>query len=217
MGETALSYRYKAWVAWRDAGGSIRGHRWTTIAAEIDLEADSLWTAESAAESDAASRGLILVPEWRTICLWPPCGQYLVMDIPLFDRSARLRGAEVIPVSVTDLPRAIEFYRDVLELFPPRGYPLTEEWREFEMGRGTLALTPVTSEWKPDADTAIAIDMWDADVTWATLRERGVRCDDPVVSPKFSMYAFYDPFGNRFEMYRPAPITYENSGGETPH
>jgi predicted enzyme related to lactoylglutathione lyase len=46
----------------------------------------------------------------------------------------------------------------------------------------------------------------DCHATCAALRERGVRCDDPVGVPGVVTYcSFYDPFGNRLQMCSPPP------------
>lgn len=118
------------------------------------------------------------------------------------------QGINVVSVSVPDLDRAREFYRDVLGLGAPV-YDLPEAgWIEFATGGagGNLAVTRAEPGWAPGTGTTVVLDTADCHRTCAELRARGVRCDDPVVFPGFVTYAsFYDPFGNRLQMCSPAP------------
>jgi predicted enzyme related to lactoylglutathione lyase len=50
------------------------------------------------------------------------------------------------------------------------------------------------------------LDVDDCRAAWQALRERGVRCDDPVDFPGFVTFcSFYDPFGNQLQMCSPLP------------
>ena len=117
------------------------------------------------------------------------------------------RGINVVSLSVPDLERGREFYRDVLALGAPL-YDLPEAgWIEFTTGgAGNLALTLAPPDWSPASGTTVVLDTADCDAACAALRARGVRCDDPVVFPGYVTYcSFYDPFGNRLQMCGPAP------------
>ena len=115
-------------------------------------------------------------------------------------------GINVVSISVTDLDRAREFYRDTLGLGPPL-YDLPEAgWIEFSTGAngGNLSVTTAEPGWRPSFGKTIVLNVPDCQLAVAELRRRGVRCDEPVVFSGFVTYAgFYDPFGNRLQMCSP--------------
>jgi predicted enzyme related to lactoylglutathione lyase len=117
-------------------------------------------------------------------------------------------GINVVSVSVPDLEAGRTFYRDVLGFGTPV-YDLPQAgWIEFESGStaGNIALTLADGGWKPSASTTIVLNVEDCHKAHAELRQRGVRCDDPVVFPGYVTFcSFYDPFGNRLQMCSPAP------------
>jgi predicted enzyme related to lactoylglutathione lyase len=118
------------------------------------------------------------------------------------------KGINVVSISVSDLDRAREFYRDTLELGEPL-YDLPEAgWIEFSSGSdaGNLSVTVAPPGWLPTFGTTVVLNVADCHAAVVELRRRGVVCDDPVVFPGFVTYAsFYDPFGNRLQMCSPAP------------
>jgi predicted enzyme related to lactoylglutathione lyase len=118
------------------------------------------------------------------------------------------QGINVVSISVPDLQRARDFYRDTLGLGEPV-YDLPEAgWIEFKSGQpyGNIAITTAEASWQPSAGVTIVLNTPDCYATCAELRERGVRCDDPVVFPGYVTYcSFYDPFGNRLQMCSPPP------------
>jgi len=59
-------FRYRAWVAWRDAGGALNGHSWRRTEPE-GLVTDEYETACRLAEEHAQSRGVELEPSWRPV------------------------------------------------------------------------------------------------------------------------------------------------------
>jgi predicted enzyme related to lactoylglutathione lyase len=117
------------------------------------------------------------------------------------------RGINVVSISVPDLDAARAFYRDVLGLGTPV-YDLPEAgWIEFESGgtAGNVAVTSAEAGWTPGTGTTIVLNVEDCHQACAELRQRGVRCEDPVVFPGYVTFcSFYDPFGNRLQMCSPA-------------
>jgi len=118
------------------------------------------------------------------------------------------KGINVVSISVTDLDRAREFYRDVLGLGAPL-YDLPEAgWIEFSTGSdaGNLSVTSAPPGWQPSFGTTVVLNVADCHAAAAELRRHGVACDDPIVFPGFVTFtSFYDPFGNRLQMCSPAP------------
>jgi predicted enzyme related to lactoylglutathione lyase len=117
-------------------------------------------------------------------------------------------GINVVSITVPDLAAARDFYGRTLGLGAPV-YDLPEAgWIEFATGGsgGNLSVTTADADWHPGTGVTVVLDTDDCHRTVEMLRERGVRCDDPVVFPGFVVYAsFYDPFGNRLQMCSPAP------------
>lgn len=120
---------------------------------------------------------------------------------------ALFRGINVVSISVTDLDRARDFYANVLGFGKPI-YDLPEAgWIEFSPGGtdGNVSVTLAESGWTPSTGTTIVLNVEDRHLAVEELRRRGVRCEDAQVFPGFVTFAsFYDPFGNRLQMCRPA-------------
>ena len=118
------------------------------------------------------------------------------------------KGINVVSISVTDLERACEFYRDVLGLGEPI-YDLPDAgWVEFRSGSpsGNIAVTTAEPHWQPNTGTTVVLNVADCHTACAELQRRGVHCEDPVVFPGYVTFcSFYDPFGNRLQMCSPAP------------
>ena len=113
-----------------------------------------------------------------------------------------LKGINVVSISVTDFNKGRDFYRNVLGLGEPV-YDLPDVgWIEFKFGNnsGHISLTTAEEGWKPNNSITIVMDTDDCYAAVKKLRERGVKCDDPVVVPGMVTYFnFYDPFGNRLQ------------------
>jgi predicted enzyme related to lactoylglutathione lyase len=117
-------------------------------------------------------------------------------------------GINVVSICVPDLALARQFYADTLGLGDPI-YDLPEAgWIEFRSGgsSGNIAVTKAEAGWVPSTGITIVLNVADCHTVCAELRQRGVRCDDPVVFPGYVTFcSFYDPFGNRLQMCSPAP------------
>ena len=119
------------------------------------------------------------------------------------------KGISVVAISVPDLESARAFYAETLGLGAPT-YDLPEMgWIEFSTGGpGALSLVPPEdgAAFSPSTHTTVVLDVYDCGEAVATLRARGVRCDDPVPVPGMVTYAsIYDPFGNRLQICSDAP------------
>lgn len=119
------------------------------------------------------------------------------------------KGINVVSIAVPDLDEGRAFYRDVLGLGAPV-YDLPEAgWIEFESGStaGNIAIALAEAGWQPSTGTTIVLNVEDCNSACSELRQRGVRCEDPVVFPGYVTFcSFYDPFGNRLQMCSPAPV-----------
>lgn len=118
------------------------------------------------------------------------------------------RGINVVSISVSDLDEARRFYRDLLGLGDPI-YDLPDAgWIEFGTGpsSGNIAVIKAEDDWQPSTGTTVVLDVADCHASWAELKSRGIKCDDPETFPGYVTFcSFYDPFGNRLQMCSPAP------------
>lgn len=113
-----------------------------------------------------------------------------------------LKGINVVSISVTDLNKAREFYCNELGLGEPVTNMPEVGWIEFKFNNtsGHVSLTTAEEGWKPNNSITIVLDTDDCYAAVKQLRDRGVKCDDPVVVPGMVTYFnFYDPFGNRLQ------------------
>jgi catechol 2,3-dioxygenase-like lactoylglutathione lyase family enzyme len=117
-------------------------------------------------------------------------------------------GINVVSIAVPDLDAARAWYSEVLGLGTPLSDLPEVGWIEWSVGtpEGHLSVTTAEAGWQPSVGTTVVLNTADCHATCATLRDRGVRCDDPVVLPGYVTYcSFYDPFDNRLQMCSPAP------------
>ena len=113
-----------------------------------------------------------------------------------------LKGLNTVSVAVTNWAQAKAFYHDTLGL--PISLDVEEAgWCEFgENGRTTFAISlwrDATPPIRGGTIPVFAVD--DCARTVADLRQRGVKCADPVTYPGMVIYAdVYDPEGNLFQI-----------------
>ena len=62
----SFGYRYQAWVAWRDAGNSVRSHGWHQIQPKTALITDNHAEAQRLATQSAAENGLSFNGGWKS-------------------------------------------------------------------------------------------------------------------------------------------------------
>ena len=130
-------------------------------------------------------------------------------DAPRIEREAPIfHGINVVSIEVPDLAAARTFYADILGLGDPVHDLPDAGWIEFSTGgtSGNLSLTQAGPDFAPAMTTTVVLDVLHCEAAVAALRQRGVRCDDPVTFSGFVTFAsFYDPFGNRLQMCSDAP------------
>lgn len=117
-----------------------------------------------------------------------------------------ITGVGSIPVPVTDLDRALRFYRDTLGFVVREDRRMPDGTRRVAVapaGAGpdvTLTLAPAANDLPPITGVALLTD--DIHRTYATLRERGVEFDDEPCMQDWGDWEaeFRDPDGNRFRL-----------------
>jgi predicted enzyme related to lactoylglutathione lyase len=109
--------------------------------------------------------------------------------------------------SVTDMNRAKGFYEGVLGLKKSRSYgepPGEEQWVEYDIGAGCLALICGGKDWPPSPfGTAAALEVDDFQACVDKLRGAGAKfVFEPMESPVCWMTTVADPDGNRVVIHR---------------
>lgn len=121
-----------------------------------------------------------------------------------------ITGVGSIPVPVTDLDRALRFYRDTLGFAVREDRRMPDGTRRVALAPGytgpdlTLTLAQAGSDLPPIIGVALLTD--DIHRTYAALRERGVVfADEPCMQDWGDWEAeFHDPDGNRFRLVQRA-------------
>ncbi len=115
-----------------------------------------------------------------------------------------------IAYSVSDIPRARDFYRDVMGLEP--GESFGDHWVEFNVGSTTFGIgngTPLGYE--PGASTGAAFEVDDVHAVRERLKTAGVEVTDVHEFPACLTCFARDPEGNRFAVHQKRPPTPENA------
>ena len=115
-----------------------------------------------------------------------------------------VRGVDFVSYQVSDMDKAIGFYRDTLGL--PLNMTYEGFWSEFSAGDVTIALTVPQSGEASSAGgggAAVALAVDDVEAAAADLKEKGV----PVVfgpeeTPVCHMAMIVDPDGNPIWLHR---------------
>jgi len=106
---------------------------------------------------------------------------------------------------VRDMDRAVDFYRNVLELKP---LFTGEEWSEFEIGGQRLALRKITSP--PATVATVSLEATPIENTIEKLKNRGVRlAQDVQAFPYGKLASFLDSEENLVGLYEP-PVKKSN-------
>ncbi|HZR15777.1 MAG TPA: VOC family protein [Verrucomicrobiae bacterium] len=112
--------------------------------------------------------------------------------------------------AVTDMSRAKAFYEGVLGLTKSRGFgekPGEDQWVEYDIGPGCLALMCGGKDWPPSPyGTAAALEVDDFQGYVDKLRAAKVKfVFEPMESPVCWMATVADPDGNRLMIHKRKP------------
>lgn len=115
----------------------------------------------------------------------------------------KLTGIHHCSIVVSDMDRAVAFYKRILGLpeigipstFPPAG--LRVRW--FQLGDQQLHLIPTP---EPDATSPrhVALNVDDAQAARAELKNKGVAISESVPIPGANRFFVSDPDGNKIEL-----------------
>ncbi len=113
----------------------------------------------------------------------------------------KIKKIAFVGIPVTDMKRAREFYEDVLGL-QPDAEMTGEQWTEYSIGEGTLAIACVGEQWKPSNEgSSAALEVENLQEAIARFEE-GKIAYDKVDSPVCRMVIIEDPDGNKLIIHK---------------
>lgn len=113
----------------------------------------------------------------------------------------KIKKIAFVGIPVTDMKRAREFYEDVLDLQPDPEMT-GEQWTEYSIGEGTVAIACVGEQWKPSNDgTSAALEVENLEEAIARFDQRKLAYDK-VDSPVCRMVIVEDPDGNKLIIHK---------------
>jgi predicted enzyme related to lactoylglutathione lyase len=104
---------------------------------------------------------------------------------------------------VSDMPKAVTFYRDVLGLTP--GGLASDFWTEFEVGGGTFGVGTFEQVGKAGTAQSLALEVSDMAAFRKKLAEAGVESSEPHETPVCFISRFSDPDGNSLCLHQSKP------------
>jgi predicted enzyme related to lactoylglutathione lyase len=104
---------------------------------------------------------------------------------------------------VTDLPRAVAFYRDVLGFAQNDDLLQGERWAEFQVGATTFGVGNFEQAGKPGTAQSLAVNVADMQTTRSELSGRGIESPDPFETPVCLISVIHDPDGNQIWLHQP--------------
>lgn len=106
-----------------------------------------------------------------------------------------------IAYSVTDVPRSVAFYRDVVGLTP--GSMHGDLWAEFNIGTSAFGVGKGEAIGiAPGSQFSAAFEVDDLDAMVDRLKKHGVKMTDVSDSPVCRSVFVTDPDGNRFALHQ---------------
>ena len=104
---------------------------------------------------------------------------------------------------VTDIPRAVAFYRDVLGL-TKAGLEL-EYWVEFDVGGATFGIGNFEQVGSAGSAQSLALEVADLAALRAVLSNHGIESSEPFETPVCRISETKDPDGNRIWLHEAKP------------
>jgi predicted enzyme related to lactoylglutathione lyase len=123
----------------------------------------------------------------------------------------KISNIAFVGIPVSDMPRARNFYEDVLGL-KATDEMMAGKWVEYAVGSNTLAIANVGEQWTPsDQGTAAAFEVEDFGEAITHLKHQHVRfAAEPFETPCCHMAIVQDPDGNKLIIHKLKP---ENEKG----
>ena len=104
---------------------------------------------------------------------------------------------------VSDMARAVEFYRDKLGL--TQAGLNHDFWVEFDIGGSTFGIGNFEQCGEPGSSQALAIEVADLEALRDTLAQRGVETSEPTNLAACTISMVKDPDGNQIWLHQIKP------------
>lgn len=114
-----------------------------------------------------------------------------------------ISGVAFTMYPVSDLPRAVAFYSDVLGL-TKQGLDL-EYWVEFDVSGATFGIGTFEQVGVPGSAQSLAVEIDDMAEFRSMLSSHGVESSEPFQTPVCSISETRDPDGNRVWLHASKP------------
>ena len=114
-----------------------------------------------------------------------------------------ISGVAFAMYPVTDIPRAVAFYRDVLGL-TKAGLDL-EYWVEFDVAGATFGIGNFEQVGIAGSAQSLALEVSDLAALRAALAEHGIESSEPFETPVCRISETKDPDGNRIWLHEAKP------------
>jgi predicted enzyme related to lactoylglutathione lyase len=101
---------------------------------------------------------------------------------------------------VTDMTRAVEFYRDVLGLHPD-GLAL-DYWAEFNIDGATFGIGNFEQVGVPGTAQSLALEVADIEATRNELKQMGIETNEVFETPICFISGLKDPDGNAITLHQ---------------
>ncbi len=101
---------------------------------------------------------------------------------------------------VTDMPRAVAFYRDALGL--TQSGLNSDFWVEFDAGGGTFGVGNFEQVGKPGTAQSLALEVADLPGMRSELAERGIDASEPHELTNCWISVVHDPDGNQVWLHQ---------------
>lgn len=105
-----------------------------------------------------------------------------------------------IAYAVSDVPRAVAFYRDVVGL--PLGKAFNDGYVEFDVGSTAFAVDGEPAGYAPGSCSGVAFEVDDVDAARERLLQHGATVSEVHDFPVCWIAFAQDPDGNRFAIHR---------------
>ena len=114
-------------------------------------------------------------------------------------------GLHTLIAQVSDMDRAVEFYRDTLGFSSTY---ISPHWSSFQVGGTTLGLHPLMNGSTPGSGSSW-ITCWNVEDIRsfrARLESAGIACSDYHDTPSGAIFNFSDPDGNAMQAMEPGTL-----------
>ncbi len=101
---------------------------------------------------------------------------------------------------VSDLPRSVAFYTDVLGL--KKGTIEAPFWVEFDIAGSTFGIGNFEQVGTPGTATSLALEVNDLSTFRTMLAARGIACTEPFETPICWISIVEDPDGNKIVLHQ---------------